>query len=87
MLIQIFIMLLIIGGLFLAVKGHFVQQHAYFRLGSTLVDKEWLEEEYENVLTPEEQRLFLTSLSGIRMKIVGALLVFIPLSILILLHI
>ena len=80
-------MLLIISGLILTIKGHFVQQHAYLRLGSTLVEKKWLEEEFENLLTSEEKSLFLASLSGIRMKIVGALLVAIPVCILILLHI
>ena len=87
MIIQIVILFILIAGIALTVKGHLVQHHAYTRLGDSLPAKKYQEEEYENLLTLEEELLFLSCLTGMRMKIVGALLIAIPASILILFHI
>lgn len=87
MIIQCAILLILIGGIALMVKGHLVEHHAYIRLGDSLPSKKYEEEEWENLLTLEEENLFLRSLSGMRMKIIGVLLIAIPASILILFHI
>lgn len=87
MIIQSVILLILIGGIVLTVKGHLVQHHAYARLGASLPAKKYKEAEGEYLLTLEEENLFLSSLSGLRMKIIGAILIAIPTSILILFHI
>lgn len=87
MIIQCVVLLVLIGGIALMIKGHLVEHHAYVQLGDSLPAKKMEEEEWENLLTLEEENLFLNSLSGMRMKIIGALLIAIPASILILFHI
>ncbi len=86
LIIQSVVLLILIGGVVLTVKGHLVQHHAYARLGDSLPAKKFTEAEGENLLTIEEENLFLSSLSGLRMKIIGAILIAIPSSILILFH-
>ncbi|EOR26627.1 hypothetical protein KGR20_00560 [Cytobacillus oceanisediminis] len=86
MIIQCAVLLILIGGIVLTVKGHLVQHHAYARLGDSLPAKKYEEAELESLLTIEEENLFLSSLTGMRMKIIGALLIAIPASVLILFH-
>ena len=87
MILQIFISIFIFIGILLAVKGHLVQHKAYYDLGNALNSRNLMLHEQENILTSEEESLFLTSLSGVRLKIIGALLIAIPSSILILVSI
>ncbi|PKG25197.1 hypothetical protein [Niallia nealsonii] len=68
------------------VKGHLIQHKAYYHLGNMLNSPSYLTNE-ENILTVEAETLFLTSLSGVRLKIIGVLLIAIPSSILILVSI
>ncbi|WP_445488302.1 hypothetical protein [Niallia sp. 03133] len=86
MFIEIIVISVIVYGIFLAVKGHKIQYHAFSKLGATLKNREWVQKESEQLLTTEEEVLFLTSLSGIRMKIIGVLLIAIPCSLLMLLN-
>ncbi|MFT8319459.1 MAG: hypothetical protein ABF649_00980 [Bacillus sp. (in: firmicutes)] len=87
MFIQTVVIIIIVIGIFLARKGHKIQTHAFSQLGSTLTNRQLVQTESKHLLTIEEENLFLTSLSGIRLKIIGVLVIAIPCSVLILLHI
>ncbi|MEM5593618.1 hypothetical protein AAHH67_20940 [Niallia circulans] len=58
MIIQSVVLLILIGGVVLTVKGHLVQHHAYAQLGDSLPAKKLKGAEGENLLTLEEENLF-----------------------------
>lgn len=86
MFIQLILITIMLFGAFLSIKGRIVQRSSVWHLGNMLGGKRLLDEE-SYPITLEEENLFLRSLSGIRMKIVGALLMGITASLIILFHI
>jgi len=86
MILQLFISIFIVIGILLTVKGHLIQHKAYYHLGNILNSRNYITNG-EMILTGEEESLFLTSLSGVRLKIIGVLLIAIPSSVLILVSI
>ncbi|MEK4667147.1 hypothetical protein [Niallia sp. FSL R7-0271] len=86
MFIQLILITIMLFGAFLSIKGRLVQRSSVWHLGNMLGQKGLLEEEAYSI-TLEEENLFLRSLSGIRMKIIGALMMGITASLIILFHI
>jgi len=84
--IQLILITIMLFGAFLSIKGRLVQRSSVWHLGNMLGQKGLLEEEAYPI-TLEEENLFLRSLSGIRMKIIGALMMGITASLIILFHI
>jgi len=84
--IQLILITIMLFGAFLSIKGRLVQRSSVWHLGNMLGQKGLLEEEAYSI-TLEEENLFLRSLSGIRMKIIGALMMGITASLIILFHI
>jgi hypothetical protein len=80
------VLLIVLIGIVLTLKGHLIQRNAFLQLGNTLSKRDTMLEKQKNQLTLEEESLFIASLSGIRMKIIGVLLIALTASVLILLN-
>jgi hypothetical protein len=73
-------------GAFLSIKGRIIQRSSFWHLSNLLGEKNLLDEKLYPI-TLEEENLFLRSLTGIRMKIIGALMMGITAGLIILFHI
>lgn len=83
---DVVLVIILLFGIYIAAKGYHRQRQAFLVLGTTLAARKKEEFERTDALSSEEEALFLSSLSGIRWRIVGILFIAIPASLIILLH-
>jgi hypothetical protein len=86
MFIQLVLISIMLFGAFLSIKGRIIQRSSFWHLSNLLGEKNLLDEKLYPI-TLEEENLFLRSLTGIRMKIIGALMMGITAGLIILFHI
>jgi len=86
MFIHLVLIAIMLFGAFLSIKGRIIQRTSFWHLGNMLGEKGLLDEELYPI-TLEEEHLFLRSLTGIRMKIIGTLMMGITAGLIILFHI